>query len=67
MLTGNVTKTVPVQQEVILHEECPVVEKETVPVERVRLDKETVTDEHTVTEEVRKENIELDDDGRTNR
>jgi stress response protein YsnF len=44
-----------------------VVEKEAVPVERVRLDKETVTDEHTVTEEVRKENIDLDDDGRTNR
>jgi uncharacterized protein (TIGR02271 family) len=55
------------EHEVILHEERPVVEKETVPVERVRLDKETVTDEHTITEEVRKENIELDDDGRTNR
>jgi uncharacterized protein (TIGR02271 family) len=55
------------EHEVILHEERPVVQKETVPVERVRLDKETVTEEHTVTEEVRKENIELDDDGRTNR
>ncbi|WP_142059551.1 DUF2382 domain-containing protein [Pseudarthrobacter sp. B4EP4b] len=55
------------EHEVILHEERPVVEKETVPVERVRLDKETVTDEHTVTEEVRKENIDLDDDDRTNR
>jgi uncharacterized protein (TIGR02271 family) len=55
------------EHEVILHEERPVVEKETVPVERVRLDKETVTDEHTVTEEVRKENIELDDDGRNRR
>jgi stress response protein YsnF len=43
------------------------VQKETVPVERVRLDKETVTEEHTVNEEVRKENIELDDDGRTRR
>lgn len=53
------------EHEVILHEERPVVQKETVPVERVRLDKETVTEEHTVTEEVRKENIELDDDGRT--
>lgn len=42
-------------------------QKETVPVERVRLDKETVTEEHTVKEEVRKENIELDDDGRANR
>ncbi|MDT0193845.1 YsnF/AvaK domain-containing protein [Arthrobacter sp. AB6] len=55
------------EHEVILHEERPVVEKETVPVERVRLDKDTVTDEHTVTEEVRKENVELDDDGRNRR
>lgn len=55
------------EHEVILHEERPVVEKETVPVERVRLDTETVTDDRTVTEEVRKEQIELDDDGRTNR
>jgi hypothetical protein len=45
----------------------PVVEKETVPVKRVRLDKETVTEERTATEEVRKENIELDEDGRSNR
>ncbi len=55
------------EHEVVLHEERPVVQKEAVPVERVRLDKETITDEHTVTEEVRKENIEIDDDGRTNR
>lgn len=47
-------------QEVVLHEERPVVEKETVPVERVRLGKDTVTEEHTVTEEVRKEQIDLD-------
>ena len=49
-----------------LHEERPVVEKETVPVERVRLGKETVTDEVTVDEEVRKERIETDgiDDAR---
>jgi hypothetical protein len=33
-----------------------------VPVERVRLDKETVTDEQTVSEEVRKEQIELEGD-----
>uniref|UniRef100_UPI000CE37CCF YsnF/AvaK domain-containing protein n=1 Tax=Arthrobacter sp. ZGTC412 TaxID=2058900 RepID=UPI000CE37CCF len=55
------------EHEVILHEERPVIQKETVPVERVRLDKETVTEQHTVTEEVRKENIELDDDGRNRR
>jgi uncharacterized protein (TIGR02271 family) len=48
------------EHEVVLHEERPVVEKETVPVERVRLDTETVTDEVTVDEEVRKERIETD-------
>jgi hypothetical protein len=37
-----------------------VVDKETVPVERVRLDTETVTDEVTVDEQVRKERIETD-------
>jgi uncharacterized protein (TIGR02271 family) len=45
---------------VTLHEERPVVEKETVPVERVRLNTETVTDDVTVNEEVRKERIETD-------
>ena len=39
------------EHEIILHEERPVVEKETVPVERVRLDTETVTDEVTVDED----------------
>ena len=48
------------EHEVILHEERPVVEKETVPVERVRLGTETVTDEVTVDEKVRKERIETD-------
>ena len=55
------------EHEVVLHEERPVVEKETVPVERVRLDKETVTDEVTVDEEVRKERIETDGDDNTRR
>ncbi|WP_309070799.1 PRC and DUF2382 domain-containing protein [Arthrobacter sp.] len=49
------------EHEVVLHEERPVVEKEAVPVERVRLDKETVTEQHTVNEEVRKEQIDTDD------
>jgi uncharacterized protein (TIGR02271 family) len=48
------------EHEVTLHEERPVVEKEAVPVERVRLDKEIVTDEQTVSEEVRKEQIDTD-------
>ncbi len=50
------------EHEVILHSEVPVVQKETVPVERVRLDTETVTEQQTVTEEVRKEQIDVDSD-----
>ncbi|GAA3572883.1 PRC and DUF2382 domain-containing protein [Microlunatus spumicola] len=50
------------EHEVVLHEERPVVAKETVPVERVRLDKETVTDQETVSEDVRKEQIDTDVD-----
>jgi stress response protein YsnF len=45
---------------VTLHAERPVVNKETVPVERVRLDKETVSDTETIDDEVRKERIEAD-------
>jgi uncharacterized protein (TIGR02271 family) len=55
------------EHEVILHEERPVVEKETVPVERVRLDKDNVTENVTVNEEVRKENIDTDGTGGTRR
>jgi stress response protein YsnF len=36
------------------------VAKEAVPVERVRLDKDTVTEQHQVTEGLRKEEIEVD-------
>lgn len=49
--------------EVTLHEERPVVQKETVPVERVRLDTEKVTEQVTVNETVRKEQFDLDVDG----
>jgi len=55
------------EHEVILHEERPVVEKEAVPVERIRLDKDTVTEQTTVNEQVRKEEVELDDDTVTGR
>ena len=48
------------EHEVVLRAEKPVVAKETVPVERVRLDTETVTDQVQVSEEVRKEQIELE-------
>jgi uncharacterized protein (TIGR02271 family) len=49
------------EHEVTLHEETPVVEKRAVPRERVRLDTETVTEERQVSEEVRKEQIQVDD------
>jgi uncharacterized protein (TIGR02271 family) len=51
--------------EVILREEEPVVEKRVVPRERVRLDKDTVTDEERVVEEVRKEQVEIHDEDTT--
>ena len=50
------------EHEVVLHEERPVVDKETVPVERVRLGTETVTDEETVSEDVRKERVDVEGD-----
>jgi uncharacterized protein (TIGR02271 family) len=50
------------EHEVTLHAERPVVEKETVPVERVRLGTETVTEDATVTEDVAHEEIEFDGD-----
>jgi uncharacterized protein (TIGR02271 family) len=48
------------EHEVVLHEEEPVVEKRTVPKERVRLGKDTTTEERPVSEEVRKERIEAE-------
>jgi len=50
------------EHEVTLREERPVVENEAVPVERVRLATDTVTDEATVSEDVRKEAIDSDVD-----
>jgi uncharacterized protein (TIGR02271 family) len=52
------------EHEVTLHVEEPVVEKRAVPKERVRLDKDVVSDEQTVTEEVRQEHIDVDGDRR---
>jgi uncharacterized protein (TIGR02271 family) len=48
--------------EVVLHEERPVVAKETVPKERIRLEKQTVTEERTVEADVRKERIGFEED-----
>jgi uncharacterized protein (TIGR02271 family) len=58
MSGGDITEE---EHEVTLHAEQPVVQKETVPVERVRLATETVTENQEVTEQVRKEQIDTPD------
>jgi uncharacterized protein (TIGR02271 family) len=50
------------EHEVILRDEEPVLEKRVVPKERVRLDKNTITDEERVAEQVRKEQIQVQDE-----
>jgi uncharacterized protein (TIGR02271 family) len=55
------------EHEVTLHAERPVTDKETVPVERVRLGKETVTEDHEVSETLRKEQIDDPDTNGTTR
>ncbi|UOZ07716.1 DUF2382 domain-containing protein [Amycolatopsis sp. WQ 127309] len=50
------------EQDIILHAEKPVVNKETVAVERARLKTETVTEDQTVSGKVRKEQFEVTDD-----
>ncbi|MEJ5946425.1 PRC and DUF2382 domain-containing protein [Pseudokineococcus basanitobsidens] len=51
------------EHEVTLHEERAVVDKETVPVERVRLGTQTVTGTESVSTDARREEIEVDGDG----
>ena len=48
------------EHEVTLHEEQAVAEKRTVPKERVRLEKDVVTEEEQVSDEVRKERIDVE-------
>jgi uncharacterized protein (TIGR02271 family) len=55
------------EHEVVLHEEQAVVDKQAVPKERVRLDKDTIAEEQQVSETVRKEEIEVDGDTRDRR
>ena len=50
------------EHEVTLREEEVVVDKRAVPKERVRLDTETVTEDRQVSEEVRKEQIQVEGD-----
>ncbi|MGI8668011.1 MAG: PRC and DUF2382 domain-containing protein [Jatrophihabitans sp.] len=69
MSGGDITEE---EHEVILTAERPVVTKETVPVERVRLSTESVTEQHEVNETVRKEQIDeapeiVEGDGRNQR
>ncbi len=51
------------EHEVVLNEEVPVIEKNVVPKERVRLDKEVISEEREVGGEVRKEQIDIVGDG----
>jgi uncharacterized protein (TIGR02271 family) len=55
------------EQDVVLHAEKPVVNKETVAVERARLNTETVTEDQTLSDQVRKEQFEVTDDNRKHR
>jgi uncharacterized protein (TIGR02271 family) len=52
------------EHEVVLHQEEPVADKRVVPKERVRLGKEAHTEERQVSDTVRKEQIDVDDQRR---
>jgi uncharacterized protein (TIGR02271 family) len=49
-------------EEIVLYKEVPVIEKRVVPAERVRVVKDTRTDEARIAEEVRKERIRVERD-----
>lgn len=60
-VTGGDAATIGEEQvEIVLHEEIAVVEKEVVAAERVRLGTRTVTEDTTVSGQVRREEIELE-------
>jgi uncharacterized protein (TIGR02271 family) len=58
---GDITEE---EHEVTLHAEEPVVQKDVVPKERVRMDTDVVTDERQISEDVRKERIDTEGDTR---
>jgi stress response protein YsnF len=58
MSGGDITSE---EHEVVLREEEAVVSKRVVPKERVRLDKDVVTEQREVGGEVRKEQIEFEE------
>ena len=47
------------EREIILHEERPVVSKDVIPVERIRVRAERIAGEQTVRDEIRKERIDI--------
>jgi uncharacterized protein (TIGR02271 family) len=53
------------EHEVVLREEVPVVDKDVVATERVSLGTETVTEQRSVTEQARREEVQLEQDGTT--
>ncbi|GAA4704425.1 conserved domain-containing protein [Promicromonospora umidemergens] len=57
MAGGDITEE---EHEVTLHAERPTVDKETVPVERVRMDTDTVTEDAEISEQLRKEQIQAE-------
>jgi uncharacterized protein (TIGR02271 family) len=59
MSGGDITEE---EHEVTLHAEEPVVEKDVVAKERVRMDKDVVSEDREISEEVRKEQIETEGD-----
>ena len=59
MAGGEITEE---EHEVALHQEQVVVDKQAVPVERVRMGTQTVTENQQVTEDVRKEVIDTEGD-----
>ena len=62
---GSVAGISEEEHEVVLHEERPVVEKETVAKERVRMSKDTHTKQEQVSGEVRKERIDAEGGARS--
>ena len=50
------------EHEVVLRAEEAVVDKRTVPKERIRLEKDVTTEDETVSETVRKEQVDVDGD-----
>jgi len=50
------------EHEIVLESEEIVVDKQVVPKERIRLDKDVITEQRQVTDEVRKEQIEIEGD-----